>query len=118
MRFTTFLALVIGSMEIIQPTAAAVLVGLMGRMDLGLVGVNTFQRRQTTGGGIPQVPGQCESVCDPINTIIESVSYTNVICKSLAIASYGNYRLVLPLNVARPLSLTDISSVSCVSLRQ
>lgn len=73
-HFITLLALVVGSIGImIKPVAAGVLAGL--RVDLGFVGVNAFQRRQTTG----QLPPQCESLCDPINTL---AAVSDIICTS------------------------------------
>lgn len=86
-RFTTFLALVVSGMEAVQPAAAAgvLAAGLTARMRLG---VYPFQRRQ----GIPPVP-TCDSLCNPI--------------------SCGTFRIARPLNVARSLSRTDISTVSC-----
>ena len=36
----------------------------------------SFAARQTGGGiGIPRVPSHCQSICDPINTIIGAVSF-------------------------------------------
>ena len=64
-RFITFLALVLGGIGVV---AAGVLAGL--RVDLRSVGVDAFQRRQTTG----QVPPQCESLCNPINAMLAAVS--------------------------------------------
>lgn len=71
-RFITFLALV-GSIGIIKPVGAGVLGGL--RVDLRFVGVDAFQRRQTTG----QVPPQCESLCNPINAL---AAVSDIICTS------------------------------------
>ena len=48
-----------------------------------LVRINLDQRaslaaRQTGGGtAIPQVPPECQSICDPVNTIISAVSSPN-----------------------------------------
>ena len=72
-RFTTFLALVLGGMGVIQPAATAVLAaGLTARLRLGLVGVNPFQRRQ----GISPAP-TCDSLCiSVISTVASNVSYT------------------------------------------
>ena len=74
----TFLALVVSSMEVIQPAAAArvLAAGLMARMHLGLVGVDpqTFQRRQA----ISPAPS-CDSLCAPIiNTVASNVCH--IIC--------------------------------------
>ena len=71
-HFTTFFALVVGGMEVIEPAAAAVLAGRSPRINLGLV--NTFQRRQ---GNAPSSPTQCESICDPVQKIITGVSGAN-----------------------------------------
>ena len=73
-RFTTFLALVLGGMGVIQPAATAVLAAdRTARLRLGLVGVNPFlQRRQ----GISPAPA-CDSLCIPIiSTVASNVSYT------------------------------------------
>ena len=68
-RFMTFLALLVGGMEAVQP--AEVLAGLTARMRLGLVGVDPLQRRQ----GISPVP-TCDSLCIPIISVVASnVSY-------------------------------------------
>lgn len=73
-HFTTLLTLVVSGMEVVQPAAAKVLPGLTARIDLGPVDIGAFQRRQ----GIPQVPPQCVSICNPINSIIASgVSHAN-----------------------------------------
>jgi len=67
-HFTTFFALVIGSMEVIQPAAAGVLLaGLSPRIDLVLM--KTFQRRQ---GSAPPTPPQCVTICNPVNSVINS----------------------------------------------
>lgn len=68
-RFTTFLALVVGGMEVIQPAAAArvLAAGLTARIHLGLVGADLFQRRQA----IPPVP-TCGSLCTPIISVVAS----------------------------------------------
>ena len=73
-RFIIFLALVVAGIdsEFIKPVAAGMLAGL--RVDLRSVGVEVFQRRQTTG----QVPPQCETLCDPINAMVAAVS--DIIC--------------------------------------
>ena len=71
-KFTTLLALVTGGIGVIKPVAAGVLAGL--RVDLG---IDAFQRRQTTGGNVPT---QCEYVCDPINAMLAAVS--EIICSS------------------------------------
>ena len=68
-HFTTFFALVIVRMEVIQPAAAGVLAGLSPRIDLGLM--KTFQRRQGTG---PSIPAQCTTICNPVNSALSSVS--------------------------------------------
>ena len=68
-HFTTFFALVVGGMEVIQPAAAGVLAGLSPRLNLGLM--NTFQRRQ---GSAPPPPPQCANTCAPIANIISNVS--------------------------------------------
>jgi hypothetical protein len=69
-RFTTFLALVVGGMEVI-PAAGVLAAGLATKIHLGLVGVDPFQRRQ----GIP--PATCDSLCTPIiTTVISNVSHT------------------------------------------
>ena len=105
-RFITFLALVVGGIGVIKPAA-----GLAGlRVDLRSVGVDAFQRRQTT----VQVPPQCETLCNPINAIASTVS--DIICT--ATNSCSNFRIAHPLNVAWPLSRPDISIVSCASAMQ
>ena len=68
-HFTTFFALVIVRMEVIQPAAAGVLAGLSPRIDLGLM--KTFQRRQGTA---PPTPPQCITICNPLNSVLNSVS--------------------------------------------
>lgn len=82
-RFTTFLALMVGGMEVVQP------VGVLGasltaRMRLGQVGVDRFQRRQ--GSVIPT----CNSVCTPIfNPVISNVSHLNDInCTAIIFMQY------------------------------
>ena len=57
-HFKTLFALVVGSIQVIQPTGAGIL--------------NAFQHRQTTS--TPQVPPQCASICDPVNAILASPS--------------------------------------------
>jgi hypothetical protein len=67
-RFMTFLALMVGGMEAIQPARVPVLAaGLTPRMRLGLVGVDPYQRRQ----GIPLIPS-CDSLCTPITGTLAS----------------------------------------------
>lgn len=111
-HFTTFFALVVGGMEVIQPAAAAVLAGLSPRINLGLM--NTFQRRQ---GNSPSPPPQCESTCNPIQNIITSVSDANfwscylylrrqISCVSLRL------QVARPLYVARTVSKRHSSIVS------
>lgn len=70
-HFTTFFALVVGGMEVIQPAAAGV-TGLMPRMDPGIM--NTFLRRQ---GSAPPVPPQCATICAPVTSAISNVSSAN-----------------------------------------
>jgi hypothetical protein len=64
-RFTTFLALVVGGMAVIQPAAARVLVDLTARIDLGPAHLD-LQRRQTLCGLF------CSSVT---NIIVSNVSH-------------------------------------------
>lgn len=66
-HFPTFLAIVFGGMEVIQPASAGVLAGLTARIDLETV----FQRRQATSSP-PPTPAQCESTCESVAPIIES----------------------------------------------
>lgn len=63
-HFTTFFALMVGGMEVIQPAAAGVLAGFSPGM----------QRRQ---GSAPPVPPQCATICDPVNNIISNVGGAN-----------------------------------------
>jgi hypothetical protein len=74
-RFTTFLALVVGGMEVI-PSAATVLAagqpGLTAKIHLRSVGVDPFQRRQ----GLGPAP-TCDAICTPIiNTVASNVCHT------------------------------------------
>jgi hypothetical protein len=106
-HFTTFFALVIGGMEAIQPAAAGVLLaGLSPRIDLVLM--KTFQRRQGTA---PPTPPQCATICNPVNSVINSVSGANfrVICTYDVCGSLSHAR---PVNVARPLSKIHTTIVS------
>ena len=64
-HFTTLIALVVGGTEVIQPAAAGVLTGLP------LVNLDAFQRRQATGSGL-EVPAQCATICNPIDSILTS----------------------------------------------
>jgi hypothetical protein len=107
----TFLAIVVGGIGAIKPVAAGVQDGLK-ILDLRSVGVDVFQRRQTTG----QVPPQCESLCNPINAMLAAVSDSDIICTAINSRSY--FRIVHPLNAAWPLSRLDISIVSSASALQ
>ena len=109
-RFITFLALVVGGTGVIKPVVAGVLAGL--RVDLRLVGVDVFQRRQTTGQ--PDVPSQCASLCNSINAMLAAVS--DIICT--AINSRSDFRIAHPLNAVWPLSRPNILIVSSASALQ
>ena len=70
--------MVIGMMMMIQTSQARGLSNLLVRIDLERRA--SFAARQTGGGtGIPQVPSQCQSICDPVNAIINTgaVSFAN-----------------------------------------
>lgn len=103
-RFITFLALVVGA-GVIKAVAAEVLAGF--RIDIRSVGVDAFQRRQTT------VPPQCETLCDPIYA---AGAVSDII--NIAINSRSDFRVAHPLNVAWPISRLDISIVSSASAMQ
>jgi hypothetical protein len=109
-HFTTFFALVVGGMEVIQPAAAGVLLaGLSPRMDLGLM--KSFQRRQ---GNAPPTPPQCATTCNPVNSVLNSVSGANFWCYLYLRRQIwcGSLRNARPVNVARPLSKCHTSIVS------
>jgi hypothetical protein len=98
-HFPTFLAIVFGGMEVIQPAAAGVLAGLTARIDLETV----FQRRQATSSP-PPTPAQCESTCESVAPIIESgvshticiltILYGDLVLDDLCML-FGNFRDVI-----------------------
>ena len=106
---TTFFALVVGGMGVIQPAAAGVLAGLSPKINLGLM--NTFQRRQ---GAAPPVPPQCATICGPVNSIISGVSGANFWCylHLRRQISCGSFKLARPGYAAWPLSKTHTSIAS------
>ena len=70
-HFTTFFALLVGGMEVIQLAAARVPAGLLPKRNL----MNTFQLRQA--GAPPAPPPQCANICSSVANIISGVSGAN-----------------------------------------
>jgi len=73
----SYLSVVASGMMMAVPTGQAQgLSNFLVRIDLGQRA--SLAARQTGGGtGIPQVPPQCQSICDPVNTVISAVSFPN-----------------------------------------
>ena len=70
------LYLTVVGMMMVPTSQARGLSNLLVRIDLERRA--SFAARQTGGGtGIPPVPSQCQSICDPVNTIIGAVSFAN-----------------------------------------
>ncbi|KAF8803933.1 hypothetical protein BYT27DRAFT_7109025 [Phlegmacium glaucopus] len=81
------------------------LAGLTARIDLGPVDIYAFHRRQTTGG-VP-APPECESTCNPVNSILTSANTcTPSQCCS---ASFENSYFNCFVCVATTVNLTDYS---------
>jgi len=96
-RFATFLTLMVGGMEAVQPAVAAGVLsaGLTARMRLGLVGVYPFQSRQTP---------TCDSRCTPIIGTVASNNCTPSECCS---ESFENEYFNCFVCVASVVDLTD-----------
>lgn len=70
------LYLTVVGMMMISTSQARGLANLLVRIDLERRA--PLAARQTGGGtGVPQVPPQCQSICNPVNTIISVVGFAN-----------------------------------------
>ncbi|KIM42931.1 hypothetical protein M413DRAFT_26892 [Hebeloma cylindrosporum] len=71
----------------------------------------SFAARQTGGGtGIPQVPSQCQSICNPVNTVISAGCTPSSCCQASFEMAYFNCFLC----VGQASGLTDYTEIQTV----